>query len=112
MTRSSLHFAGLFILLGGFLAGCETGNQITSTQCAGDYSCMRDMAFQYRHQAEQLNALAQRYEQESITAAKVNEDSEEVKHQRALAQQYSSQAKEADELAQQYRRQLPHNMMY
>jgi len=88
--------------------GCATTpTDQTTRQCGSDYSCLRDMAFKYRQQADQLSTLAQRYELEA--AAMTGEDARQ-RHERAQA--YWSDAQQADQLAQEYRRQLPHNMVH
>jgi hypothetical protein len=102
--------ASSFVLVGTLFTGCATTTDQSRIQCGNDYSCLSDMAFKYRQQAEQLSALAQRYEIEA--AAMTGQNAEAVKHQRDLAQAYRSEAKQADELAQEYRRQLPHNMVH
>ena len=68
------------------------------------------MAFKYRQQADQLSALAERYEIEA--GAMTGQDAEAAKHRHDLALAYWSEAQQADELAQEYRRQLPHNMAH
>jgi hypothetical protein len=115
MKPSHLILGGLFFC-GTFMVACAMGTgetqQTTLAPCGSDYSCIKDMAFHYRQQAEQLGALAQRYEHEAaLKSVQAGRDSEDVKRQHELAQQYLSESQKADELAQQYRRQLPHNMV-
>jgi hypothetical protein len=96
------------ILVAALTTACATTKtDETATQCGSDYSCLSNMAFKYRQQAEHLTALAQRYELEA--AAMTEQD---ATRQRQRAQAYWSEAREADELAQEYRRQLPHNMVH
>jgi hypothetical protein len=95
------------ILAGTLTAGCATTTDQTARQCGSDYSCLSDMAFKYRQQAEQLSTLAQRYELEAAAVA-----GEDANQRRDRAQAYWSEARQADELAQKYRRQLPHNMAH
>ncbi|HJT19071.1 MAG TPA: hypothetical protein VJ746_01295 [Nitrospira sp.] len=93
--------------------GCTTSPDQQRTPCGTDYSCLSNAVFQYRHQADQLNALAQRYEMEAdVQAKQAGVETEEVKRSRTLAQQYRTEAREADDLARQYRSQLPHNVVY
>src|SRR5262249_28169932 len=99
-----------FVLVGTLVTGCATATDKPRVQCGNDYSCLSDMAFKYRQQADQLSALAERYEIEA--GALKGQDAEAAKHQHDLAQAYWSEAKQADELAQEYRRQLPHNMAH
>ena len=116
MKPSHLILGGSLFLGGTLMVACAMGTggtqQTTLAPCGSDYSCNKDMAFQYRQQAEQLRAVAQRYEHEAaLKGTQAGHDAGEVKRQRALAHQYFSEAEKADELAQQYRRQLPHNMV-
>lgn len=101
------------VLVGAIIVGCSTATtQPFATSCGSNYTCMKDMAFQYRQQAMQLSTLAQRYEIEAEARAKeFGEDAEQVKRHRDLAKQFWSEAEQADELAHQYRSQLPHNVM-
>lgn len=108
MKPSQLTLAGSFVLFGALMTGCATTDQPAVRQCGSDYSCLSDMAFKYRQEADRLSTLAHRYEIEA--AATTGQDAEAVKHQRDLAQTYWSEAQQADELAREYRRQLPHNM--
>jgi hypothetical protein len=90
------------------ITGCATTKtDQTTAQCGSDYSCLSDMAFKYRQQADHMSTLAQRYELEA--AAMTGQDAQQ-RHERAQA--YWSEAQQADELAQEYRRQLPHNMVH
>ena len=101
-------FAIASVVIGTLTTSCATMNSDqTTAQCGSDYSCLTEMAFKYRQQADQLSALAQRYELEA--AAMTGEDAKQ-QHQRAQA--YWSEAQQADQLAQEYRRQLPHNMVH
>ena len=116
MKPSHLILGGSLFLGGTFMVACAMGTgetqQNTLAPCGADYSCIKDMAFQYRQQAEQLSALAQRYEHEAaLKSTQAGHDPEDVKRQHELARQYFSESQKADELAQQYRRQLPHNMV-
>lgn len=100
--------AGGSLLIATLFTACATtGTDQTTKQCGSDYSCLSDMAFKYRQQAEQFSTLAQRYELEA--AAMTGEDANQ---RRDRAQAYWSEARQADELAQEYRRQLPHNMVH
>ena len=101
------------VLLGALIAGCAAGStQPYATTCGHDYACMSDRAFQYRQQAMQLSALAERYEIEAETKAKeIGQDAEQVNRQHELAKKLWADAQEADDLALQYRRQLPHNVI-
>jgi len=103
------------VLVGITLGGCSAGvhQQVNSPCGADDYNCLSSTALQYRQQAAQLSALAERYEIEAnVKATQLGMDAEEVKRQRDLAQQYRSEADAADDLARQYRSQLPHNLVY
>lgn len=116
MKPSHLILGSSLFLVGTLMVACATSTggtqQTTMGPCGTDYSCIKTMAFQYRQQAEQLSALAQRYEHEAVLkSAQTGHDAEAVSRQHELALQYLSEAQQADELAQQYRRQLPHNMM-
>ncbi len=104
---------GGVVLLTVLLAGCATGmSQPSATSCGSNYACLQEMASQYRQQAQQLNALAQRYEMEADAKTReLGQDSEQVKRTRDLAKHAWAEAQEADELARQYRSQLPHNMV-
>ena len=83
-------------------------DQSVATPCGSNYTCLKDTAFQYRREAEQLNALAQLYESEAETkAGELGQDAEQVKRNHDLAMQYRSKAQEADELARRYSSQLP-----
>src|SRR5262245_38342095 len=110
MKPSHLILAGNIVLVGTLFTGCATTTEQSTMQCGNDYSCLTDMAFKYRQQAQQLSALAQRYELDA--AAMTGQDADAVKHQRDVAQAYRLEANKADELAQEYRRQLPHNMAH
>ena len=108
-SYASALLIGGVVLVGSLITGCAKTTDPARVQCGNDYSCLSDMAFKYRQQAEQLSTLAQRYE---IEAAAMNgENGEAAKQRRDRAQAYWSEAKQADELAHEYRRQLPHNMM-
>ena len=115
--KTSHLIVGCSLFLGGtFMVACAMGtgemHQAGVAPCGTDYSCIKSMAFEYRQQAEQLSALAQRYEHEAaLKSAQSGYDPEEVRRQHELALQYSAEAQKADELARQYRSQLPHNMM-
>ena len=116
MKPLHLILGGSLFLGGTFMVACAVGTgetqQTTVAPCGTDYRCIKDMAFHYRQQAEQLSALAQRYEHEAaLKSTLAGHDAEDVKRQHELAQQYFSESQKADELAQQYRRQLPHNMV-
>lgn len=113
MKRPHLSLRSSVILAGALLAGCATGTtEPFATSCGTDYTCLRDTAFQYRQQAGELSALAQRYEIEAEAKSReLGQDAEQVKRHRDLASQYWSEAEQADELARQYRNQLPHNVM-
>lgn len=102
--------ASSIILVGTLITGCATTDQSTVRRCGSEYSCLSDMAFKYRQQADQLSTLAQRYEIE--TAAMTEQDAEAAKQRRDRAQTYWLEAKQADELSQVYRRRLPHNMVH
>jgi hypothetical protein len=96
------------------LAGCAAGTtEPLATACGSNYTCLKDAAFQYRQQAAQLTALAERYEMEAAAKAReLGQDAEQVKRHRELAKQFWSEAQQAEELSRQYRSQLPHNVMY
>jgi hypothetical protein len=116
MKPSHLILRGSVLLGGTFMVACamSTGEtqQTSLALCGADYSCIKTMAFEYRQQAEQLSALAQRYEHEAaLKSAQAGHDAEQVSRQHELALQYSAEAQKADELAREYRSQLPHNMM-
>lgn len=113
MKQSRVILTGGVILVGAIVAGCSAGNtQALTTSCGSSYSCLQDTAMQYRQQAAQLSALAQRYEMESEAKAReLGKDAEQVKRSHDLARQYWSEAQEADEMARQYRNQLPHNVV-
>lgn len=113
MKRSRALFTSGIVLVGTMVGACATGTtQPVSTSCGGNYTCLKDTAFEYRQQAERLTALAQRYEIEAdAKAAELGQEAEQVKRSRDLAMQYRSEAREADEMARQYRSQLPHNVM-
>ena len=98
-----------FLLVAGFVTGCATPTDQATLQCGNDYSCLSDMAFRYRQQADELSKLAQRYE---LEAAAMTEDDQAAKQRRDRAQAFRVEAKQADELAQEYRNQLPHNMAH
>ena len=101
-------FAVASVVIGILTTGCTTmKTDQANAQCGSDYSCLSEMAFKYRQQADHLSTLAQRYELEA--AAMTGEDAKQ-QHQRAQA--YWSEAQQADQLAQDYRRQLPHNMVH
>jgi|ERR1043165_8573999 hypothetical protein len=100
-------FAVSFVLIGFLSTGCATTKtDQTTSECGSDYSCVRDMAFKYRQQADRLSMLAERYEVEA--AAMTGQD---AKQQRDRAQAFRLEAQQANEQAQEYRRQLPHNMV-
>ena len=87
----------------------QSAEQSVATPCGSNYTCLIDTAFQYRREAEQLSALAQRYEIEAeVKARELGQDAEQVKRNHDLAMQYRSKAQEADELARRYSSQLPH----
>lgn len=114
MKRSHiLHTSGV-VLAGAIVAGCAAGTAPpVATSCGSNYTCLSDTAFQYRQQAAQLSALAQRYEIEAEAKAReLGKDAEQVKHNRDLAMQYWSEAQKADEMALEYRSQLPHNVVH
>jgi hypothetical protein len=113
MKRSHVILTSGVVLVGATLMGCATGTtQPSATSCGSNDSCLSDTAFQYRQQAAQLSALAQRYEIEAEAKAReLGKDAEQVKRNRDLAMQYWSEAQQADELARQYRNQLPHNVV-
>jgi hypothetical protein len=116
MKPSHLIRGGSLFLGGTFMLACAMGpgetQQTSLAPCGSDYSCIKAMAFEYRQQADQLSALAQRYEHEAaLKSTQPGHDPDEVRRQHELALQYSSEAQKADELARQYRSQLPHNMM-
>ena len=101
------------VLVAISLGGCSGIQQQAQSPCGADYTCLSNAAFQYRQQADQLSALADRYEMEADLKSKsLGMDAEEVKRHRDLAQQYRSEATAADDLARQYRSQLPHNLVY
>ncbi|HEU4683272.1 MAG TPA: hypothetical protein VFS39_02055 [Nitrospira sp.] len=101
-------------LIAILLSGCAGDlSQVQPTTCGSDYNCLATKALQYRQQAMQMGAMAERYELEAdVHAKRLGAEAEEVKHSRELAQQYRSGATEADDLARQYRSQLPHNLVY
>lgn len=98
------------VLVGSLITGCATTTDQPTIKCGNDYACLSDNAIKYRQEAEQLHALAQRYEIEA--AALSGQDADAVKHQRGVAQAYRLEAQKADQLAQEYRSQLPHNMAH
>jgi hypothetical protein len=103
------------VLAGIVLAGCSAGlqQQSKNSPCGADYTCLSNNALQYRQQAAQLSALAERYEMEAqVQSKQLGMEAEAVKRNRDLAKQYRTEAQEADELARQYRSQLPHNLVY
>lgn len=106
---------GLWTLLVGAMvvAGCATASEPVVAKCGSDYTCLRDTMFQYRQQAAELSALAQRYELEAMAKAReLGQDAEPVAKSRELAKQLRAEAQQADELARDAQRQLPHNMKY
>lgn len=112
MKWLNVSLRGGVVLAGALVAGCaaETTHPL-ATSCGSNYTCLKDMTFQYRLQAAQLSGLAQRYEIEAEAKSReLGQEAEQVKHHRDLAAQYWSEAQQADELARQYRSQLPHNM--
>jgi hypothetical protein len=111
MNRSQILLTTGVVLT--ILAGCATGTtQPVTMSCGSDYTCLGDTAFQYRQQAAELSALAQRYEIDAQAKAReFGQDAEQVKRSRDLAMEYWSKAQEADEMARQYRRQMPHNVV-
>ncbi len=113
MKQSHVTLTCGVVLVGAITVGCAAETtQPFATSCGSNYTCMNDMAFQYRQQAMQLSTLAQRYEIEAEAKAKeFGQDAEQVKRHRELAKQYWSEAQQADELAHEYRSQLPHNVM-
>ncbi len=114
MKRSQAILTSGVVLVGAIVAGCaaETTQPI-ATSCGSNYTCLSDTAFQYRQQAAELSALAQRYEIEAqVKARELGKDAEQVKHNRDLAMQYWSEAQKADEMAREYRSQLPHNVVH
>lgn len=113
MKRSQVILTSGVVLIGAMVMGCATGSTQLAASCGSNYTCLKDTAFQYRQQAEQLSALAQRYEFEADAKVReLGQDAEQVKRSRDLATQYRSEAQEADEMARLYRSQLPHNVMY
>ena len=114
MKRSHFFLRNCVILIIGALgAGCaaQTTTPVT-TACGTNYECLRASEFQYRQQAAEFSALAQRYEIEAEAKSReFGQDAEQVKRHRDLASQYWSEAEQADELARQYRRQMPHNVI-
>jgi hypothetical protein len=99
---------GGVVLVGSLIAGCAKTNRQATVQCGNDYACLSDMAFKYQQEADQMSALAHRYEIEATAMT----DAETAKQRRERAQAYWSQANEADEMAHEYRSQLPHNMAH
>jgi len=70
-----------------------------------------DLVFQYRQQAADLRELARQLEVESAFYAQ-QQDQEQAKRKRELAQEALSAADTADQRARDYRRQLPHGQIY
>ena len=103
---------GGLLLMAALLAGCATGaSNSAQTVCGTDYHCMRDLMFQYRQQATELSAMAERYAREAdVKANQLGQDSEQVRKSQEIAKKFWSQAQEADQLAREYQRQLPHNV--
>lgn len=108
-----LRMVGLGALVLVSAVGCVTASDPVVARCGSDYTCLRDTMFQYRQQAAELSALAQRYELEAQTKAReMGQDAEQVVKSRELAKQLRAEARQADELARDVQRQLPHNMKY
>src|SRR5947208_1410720 len=64
----------------------QSAEQPVATPCGSNYTCLKDTAFQYRQQAEQLSALAQHYEIEAEEKAReLGQDAEQVKRNHDLA---------------------------
>jgi hypothetical protein len=104
---------GALILVAAAAAGCAAASDPVLARCGSDYTCLRDTMFQYRQQAAELSALAQRYELEAQAKAKeMGQDAEQVVKSREMAKQLRAEARQADELARDAQRQLPHNMKY
>jgi hypothetical protein len=81
------------------------------TVCGPDYHCLKDLMFQYRRQAAELNVMADRYAGEADTEAReLGPNSESAKKSREMARKFSLQAREADRLAHDYAQELPHNV--
>lgn len=113
MKPSYFSMRNCTVLIGLLIAGCTTqASTLPATSCGTNYECLRATEFQYRQQAAEFTALAQRYEIEAEAKSReLGQEAEQVKHHRDLASQYWSEAEQADELARQYRRQMPHNVI-
>jgi hypothetical protein len=71
------------------------------------------MVIQYRQQASELQAMADRYAADAELLAKQNgEGSEQAKRSQDLAKQMWSRAQEADQRAHELQSQLPHGIVY
>jgi hypothetical protein len=70
-----------------------------------------DLVFQYRQQARDFRAMARRLDTEAEFYDE-NQDYEEAKRHRELAQKMRVAAEDADERAREYRSRLPHNQVY
>lgn len=106
--------AGTLLLAGMLASGCATTPSNSSLPTGITTSKeAADLAFHYRQQAAELNALAQRLEFEAEWYAQQSgQDSEQAKRARQMAKDMRATAKEAEELARQYRSQVPHNQVY
>lgn len=111
MTYRSL-LTGVLLSAVGLVPACAMeGPDNVRTACGSDYQCLKDLMFQYRRQAAELNAMADRYAREAdIKAQELGPNSESAKRSQEMARKFSLQAQEADRLAHDYARELPHNL--
>lgn len=87
------------------------GRDGARTTCGSDYHCARNLMFQYRQQATELHALADRYVHEAnIKSQDLGPDSDAAKKSLEMARRFSLRAQEADQLAHDYQQELPHNV--
>lgn len=111
MTYRSF-LTGVLLSAIGLVTACameKPGNARTS--CGSDYHCMKDLMFQYRRQAAELNVMADRYAGEADTKSQeLGPNSEAAKKSQEMARKFSLQAQEADRLAHDYAQGLPHNV--
>lgn len=105
-------FAGGLLAMAALLVGCTTAGSLPEeATCGADYHCIKNLMFQYRQQAGQLNSMAERYAREAeAKATELGQNSDEARKSHEMAMKLWSQAQEADRLAHEYQSRLPHNV--
>ena len=120
MTHRRL-IGGGALALALFLAGCSMDLSAAPGSPATDAEAgrlvtqrdARDLTFQYRRQAVELDEMARRMEVEAQWyEGRFGEQDERAQFSRERAKELRIAAQEADQLAQEYRRQVPHGQIY